>query len=117
MLTNIFIIIIIVDISGVCHADDLGYLFKNMLTPNVEPGSEEDIGIKRFVKLWTNFAKFGDPNPKGNDPVIDIKWKPVTKSEINFLDIGKNLITGLNPEAERMRFWEDILKVNPNSKL
>jgi carboxylesterase type B len=113
MMKNIFGI----EEPGVCHADDLGYLFKNMLTPNVEPGSEEDIGLKRFVKLWTNFAKFGDPNPKGNDPVIDIKWKPVTKSEINFLDIGKNLITGLNPEAERMRFWEDILKVNPNSKL
>jgi hypothetical protein len=33
-----------------------------MLTPDIEPGSDEDVGIKRFVKLWTNFAKFGDPN-------------------------------------------------------
>jgi hypothetical protein len=95
----------------------LGYLFKNMLTPDIEPGSDEDVGIKRFVKLWTNLAKFGDPNPKGKDPVINIKWKPVTKNEVNFLDIGKNLTTGANPEPERMSFWDEILKVNPVSKL
>ncbi|KAJ3638223.1 hypothetical protein MTP99_001625 [Tenebrio molitor] len=113
MMKNIYVI----DEPGVCHADDLGYLFKNLLTPDIEPGSEEDLAIKRFVKLWTNFAKFGDPNPKVKDPVIDVKWKPVTKNEVNFLDIGKDLTTGINPEPERMNFWEDILKVNPVSKL
>lgn len=88
-----------------------------MLTPEIEPGSDEDIAVKRFVALWTNFAKYSDPNPKQKHHVIDVKWKPVTKSEMNFLDIGKKLTTGVNPDQERMAFWERILNIHPNNKL
>ncbi|KAF5276537.1 hypothetical protein FQR65_LT03967 [Abscondita terminalis] len=49
---------------GACHADDVGYLFKNVLTPKIQPGSIEENGMKVFTKFWTTFAKTGNPNPK-----------------------------------------------------
>ncbi|NP_001034534.1 putative esterase [Tribolium castaneum] len=102
---------------GVSHADDLGYLFTNLLTPDIEEGSDEDIAVKRFVKLWTNFAKNGDPNPTEENPLINVTWKPVTRNEMNFLDIGTKLTTGVDPDSDRMAFWQRILKINPNNKL
>nr|CAH64510.1 putative esterase [Tribolium castaneum] len=102
---------------GVSHADDLGYLFTNLLTPDIEEGSDEDIAVKRFVKLWTNFAKNGNPNPSEENPLINVTWKPVTRNEMNFLDIGTKLTTGVDPDSERMAFWQRILKINPNNKL
>lgn len=47
-------------ISGVCHIDDIGYLF-DMSVVNLEVGNEspEMKTIRRMVKMWTNFAKTG----------------------------------------------------------
>lgn len=44
---------------GVCHGDELGYLFHfGVFNLNLDPSSSE-IQIKRkMVKMWTNFAKF-----------------------------------------------------------
>ncbi|KAI7815249.1 esterase, partial [Rhyzopertha dominica] len=93
---------------GAAHADELGYLFKTMLTPQIDPGSTEDLTIRRMTTLWTNFAKYSDPNPKENNPLTDVVWKPVTINEMNFLEIGEELSVGVNPEADRMAFWDSI---------
>ncbi|CAH1376599.1 unnamed protein product, partial [Tenebrio molitor] len=44
-------------VVGCFHYDEIGYLWKNFLTPEIKPGSIEDLSIRRFVRLWTNFAK------------------------------------------------------------
>lgn len=79
-----------------------------MLTPQIDPGSTEDLTIRRMTTLWTNFAKYSDPNPKENNPLTDVVWKPVTINEMNFLEIGEELSVGVNPEADRMAFWDSI---------
>nr|WCC58149.1 carboxylesterase [Pharsalia antennata] len=98
---------------GACHADDLGYLFKNAMTPPLQPGSAEDIAVRRFVKLWTNFAKYGNPTP--NEKELGITWKPVKAGELNFIDIGKDLTSEVDPEPERMQLWKEIFQLNPNT--
>lgn len=101
---------------GVCHGDDLGYLFQvHQVHVEIEPGSPEEIGFRRFVKLWTNFAKNGNPN-NTRDPLTPVHWKPVSK-DLHFLDIGLELTAGSNPESERLRFWDEVLKINPVHKL
>ena len=46
--------------SGVCHADDLGYLFRvGHMDPDLDPESPEAKTRSRLVKMWTNFAKTG----------------------------------------------------------
>ncbi|RZC42621.1 COesterase and/or Abhydrolase 3 domain containing protein, partial [Asbolus verrucosus] len=97
---------------GVAHGDELGYLFKSNISPKLKSGSIEYISVMRFVKFWTSFAKYGDPNP--NDNSNSVKWEPAKKDEFNFIDIGKQLITGVNPEHKPMEFWNEIFKVyNP----
>lgn len=98
-----------------CHADDLGYLFNNALTPAIRPGSIEEEGLQRFTKLWANFARNGDPNPTKQDPLINVTWKPAEKDQVHFLDIGENLTVGVNPEAGRMAFWDEIYSLSPTS--
>ncbi|XP_015838032.2 alpha-esterase like protein E3 isoform X1 [Tribolium castaneum] len=98
---------------GVCHADDIGYLFNHFVTPKITPGSAADIGRSRFVKLWTNFAKFGNPTPDQNDKLLKTVWKPVTKPEIDVLDIGTDLKMVSNPYRERIQFWEKLYSESP----
>lgn len=72
--------------------------------------------MKRITKLWTNFAKRGDPNPTVNDELMNVVWKPiVNEKEVNYLEIGDKLLTGVNPESDRMSFWDSIFRANPNT--
>lgn len=98
---------------GVAHADELGYLWKSLLTPEVTPGSLEHNTIYRMTTFWTNFAKYGNPNPTTNDPVIDVVWKPIETDKFNYLDIGEKLQALVDPEKERMAFWDEIFKTHP----
>lgn len=87
----------------------MGYQFKTFFTPNeIDTDTIEGNTIYRMSKLWTNFAKTANPNPQNYDELIDIKWEPVTVDEINFLDIGSELVADINPDYERIRFWDEI---------
>lgn len=89
-----------------------------MLTPELKPGSLEQITIHRMTKLWTNFARTANPNPTTKDPLIDVIWKPVEKAKFNYLDIGEKLEASVDPAKERMAFWDSIFRSHPaTSKL
>lgn len=96
-------------VNGVCHADDLGYLFTTFSVPKASPGSEAEKYIQRFVKLWTNFARHGNPTPHPEDDVLNkVTWLPVDLNEISVLDIGEDLKQTSFPEEDRVTFWNDI---------
>lgn len=61
-----------------------------------------------MITLWTNFAISGNPNPKKYDPLIDVTWHSVEKDQLHFLDIDSCLKVDVNPEKERMDFWNEI---------
>lgn len=45
---------------GVCHGDELGYLFYfGFFNVNIDPSSSEALTKKRLVRMWTNFIKYG----------------------------------------------------------
>ncbi|XP_049867836.1 juvenile hormone esterase-like [Pectinophora gossypiella] len=87
-------------LEGVCHADELPYLFN---VTNIEiPLTDESRGIvQTFVQLWTNFASTGRPTTDG-------QWKPFTETEQNYYVIGKTQTCVLNENQENMKFWDDI---------
>lgn len=94
-------------IEGACHADDLGYIFKTIYTPNMEPSSPEWNAMETTVKLWTNFAKYGNPTPKFEE--FHVTWKPVEERTLNYMNIGTNhLIMKSNPFPRRMTFWDKL---------
>lgn len=93
--------------SGAAHCDELGYLFNTAFASHkLHKGELEILAVRRFVKLWTNFAKYGNPTPAGND--LNITWKPVDKNEVHYLDIGKELIPSTNPVPDRVKIWNEI---------
>ncbi|VEN60476.1 unnamed protein product [Callosobruchus maculatus] len=99
------------DLPGVSHGDDLFYLFKSFHIGQIKKDSDQDKWIQRFVKLWTNFAKTGNPTPaSGADSVLEgAVWKPVGSKEIdNIFNIDHGLrCTSLDAkERERMTFWD-----------
>lgn len=95
---------------GASHADDLFYLFNAHSLPAIEPGSLEDRCIERMVRLWTNFAKYGNPTPKAKlDGVINVEWPLATREEIKYLEIANDRFDlGKDPEKERMEFWDRL---------
>lgn len=104
--------------SGASHADELGYLFNHADQPEIEPGSLEDTTVRRITKLWTNFAKYGNPTPMNDVELSNIRWKPITKQKLNYLNIDQNLSVGVkdDPETERMKFWDSLYDSYPTAK-
>nr|XP_022909142.1 juvenile hormone esterase-like [Onthophagus taurus] len=93
------------------HYDELCYLFKMFGNSEVEEHSVEDLTIKRMVRLWTNFAKYGNPNGKNvNDDLINVKWNPVELNKFHYLCIDKELTNGISSDEDRVRFWESFYK-------
>lgn len=69
-----------------------------------------------MTRLWTNFAKYGNPNPKKVDELLEIEWKPVADKEYHYLNIDEELSTGVNPDAERIAFWDQLYDDFPEAK-
>ncbi|XP_065167917.1 juvenile hormone esterase-like [Atheta coriaria] len=94
--------------KGTCHVDDLYYLFKSELTPDVAPNSIEENGVQRMTKWWTNFAKYSDPNGLGNDPLLSVKWINSNHNEMQYLEIDKNIRLKSDYHKKYNDFWKSI---------
>ncbi|XP_022828109.1 liver carboxylesterase B-1-like [Spodoptera litura] len=91
-----------------CHMDDLFYIFNSkVLDAKVDMDSKTFQMIDNVTKLWTNFAKYGDPTP---DNSLGVKWNPYTLDKEEYLDIGNDLQTGSAPDRDEFLFWESIFK-------
>ncbi|CAH0591613.1 unnamed protein product [Chrysodeixis includens] len=98
--------------NSVGHAAELPFMFRIKAEDEFCKGSRDSISTRtRVLKLWTNFAKTGNPTPEPHDPALSITWDPITNEEnLNYLSIGAELTKGINPFYERMKFWDDLQK-------
>ncbi|XP_031345677.1 venom carboxylesterase-6-like isoform X2 [Photinus pyralis] len=96
---------------GVCHADELQYLFPvgDSLFPNQKPDELDRRMTDLMTDLWTNFAKYGDPTPELSYNIHN-KWKPVKSvDDMEYYYIaggGAHSAKGLLPE--RTQFWRNL---------
>lgn len=98
-------------VAGVAHADDLFYLFTTFFTPKIVEGSIEDKYVQKFVKLWTNFAKYGNPTPEIDENFNGATWKPVSKDSMDgYFVIDKETKMSENVEKSRMEFWDKVFE-------
>ncbi|CAH0714294.1 unnamed protein product, partial [Brenthis ino] len=91
------------DVPGVCHADDLPYLF-NISCLDIPLTEESENVIRQIVQLWFNFASTGNPSSSG----ISTEWKQFTEKERYYMLIDKDLKCIQNIDEIKMKFWEDI---------
>ncbi|CAH0712840.1 unnamed protein product, partial [Brenthis ino] len=95
------------DLKQASHMDELGYLFKNDLQKGVEVSPQDEKTRERMLRLWTNFAKSGNPTPDENH-YLTVTWLPITKDNLYYLNISNELSLGTNPDKEKMELWEDV---------
>uniref|UniRef100_I3VPE6 Esterase n=1 Tax=Ctenocephalides felis TaxID=7515 RepID=I3VPE6_CTEFE len=119
------------DLPGVCHADDLGYLFRvygdsrgfiKLTIPK-----EGMLTHQRLVKMWSNFAKTGNPlqekanggnaleKKKGDDPLSKVTWEKVDKGNIKYLDITEDEELKMKQfqevEGQRFNLWDKLYEI------
>lgn len=101
--------------NGAAHGDELGYLFT---APRIlyfgvrlnRKDSPELIIKNRMVKMWTNFAKYGNPTPPGIVKFNPV-WERITsEKELMYLDINTNMEMKKNLNAARVEFWDDFFE-------
>lgn len=92
---------------GAMHGEELGYLFaiESLVSMNL---SIADIEVQMscdLVKMWTDFAKTGNPTP---DMLLNMQWLPYIKEEHNTLLIDGDLSLVKNKDKERMDFCDKL---------
>ncbi|XP_043801166.1 juvenile hormone esterase-like [Apis laboriosa] len=102
-------------VSGASHTDDAPYLIYSprLKSDNPDPpavGTKDRITMERMTRMWTNFAKTGNPTSI-KDEFVNVDWKPVTTNDLSYLDIGSKLeILPVLPHILR----DEILSTNKN---
>lgn len=99
---------------GASHADDAFYL--NRFNVGVAPAlpSDHAFTISRImVRLWSNFAKYGNPTPTIFDPIVERTiWPQMTAENNDYLEIGpqfgNNLQVSEHPLRARMDMWNRL---------
>ncbi|PZC76537.1 hypothetical protein B5X24_HaOG200178 [Helicoverpa armigera] len=89
---------------GACHSDEILYLFKGNIWPFPINNNDKKV-IEKMTKMWSNFAKHGDPTPT-NDLLV--KWEPSTKDQLKFLYIDEDLKMGPIPNQDAYQLWKNI---------
>ncbi|XP_044253166.1 juvenile hormone esterase-like [Tribolium madens] len=94
------------EVNGVMHSEELWYLFSRR---DLKRANEPDKLIRRrMVKLWTNFAKFGNPTPD-EDPVLqNTTWPRYQPEDFSYLKIDLDMTIEKNFRSEAMEFWRKL---------
>ncbi|KFB36097.1 cholinesterase [Anopheles sinensis] len=98
-------------LPGAIHGDDLSYLFdvKDLKTEEVPQTSHAITVRNRMLRLWTNFAKYGNPTPTADPILQNTVWSPTSGGTINAaLNIGQNLVLEANPIVARYNQWREL---------
>uniref|UniRef100_A0A182NR34 Carboxylic ester hydrolase n=1 Tax=Anopheles dirus TaxID=7168 RepID=A0A182NR34_9DIPT len=102
---------------GVCHAEELQYLFpiaKDLFLTAIP--TEEELEVRRIItKLWVDFARTGNPTPPGETNSAVPLWPTADRFPLQYLRIGSvnsaseplvAVETGLF--EDRASFWRQL---------
>ncbi|EDW77043.1 uncharacterized protein Dwil_GK22160 [Drosophila willistoni] len=93
-------------VRGVCHADDISYMFYGFLSSKLDRNTPEYRTIERLIGMWTSFAATGDPNCEAIAPV---KWDPLRPGGP---ELCLNIADGLEfiplPESKQFVVWDSF---------
>lgn len=94
------------EMRGVCHGDDLCYIFHSMLSHQAAVGSPEHKVITGMIDIWTNFAANSDPNCES---IKTLKFAPlVNETDIKCLNIGEQFEVKTLPELDKLQIWSSF---------
>lgn len=89
-------------VSGACHGDELAYLFKpNILDSKILPGTKDYATMETLTKIWTDFAKFGNPMPEKS-------WSPISHNNFSYMEINEVLTQRSDFFKSDFEFWKSV---------
>ncbi|XP_026805381.1 esterase FE4-like isoform X2 [Rhopalosiphum maidis] len=94
-------------LKGACHADELSYLFYGRLFGFAPKANSPELKMCRILsKLWTNFAKTGNPNSQD----LSFEWSNTSAEEPKYLSLDGDNTCMVNEllNSSRVHFWEKI---------
>ena len=96
---------------GVCHGDDLLYLFPFVLFafPKALKTENDKLTSHRFLSFISNFAGKNAPGSVNN-----VEWHPTSAENFQVLRIDKELSFGTmeSIKQRRLKFWIDTIDAN-----
>ncbi|XP_030559575.1 esterase B1 [Drosophila novamexicana] len=93
-------------VRGVCHADDLAYMFHTLLSTKLDRASPEYRTIERLIGMWTSFATTGNPNCPQIEPT---QWEPLRPGGSELcLNISEQLEFMPLPESKEFVVWDSF---------
>ncbi|XP_068630895.1 carboxylic ester hydrolase-like [Battus philenor] len=95
------------DFNGASHADELYYLFNNEMNENAYKQERLQKLVFMMTKLWTDFAKTGNPTP---NTAQKFKWLPYTPRGKEYLNINENPSMEAFADKQRVMFWNSLYK-------
>ncbi|KAL7728246.1 hypothetical protein ACLKA6_007352 [Drosophila palustris] len=91
---------------GVCHADDMFYMFYTIPSYKLEKSSPEYRTIENLIGMWTAFANHDNPNCAQTAPV---RWESLEpKAPLKCLNIGRSLQFINMPHMEQLKLWDSF---------
>ncbi|ALC41152.1 alpha-Est1 [Drosophila busckii] len=93
-------------VRGVCHADDLSYMFYTVLSKKLDKSTAEYRTIDRLIGMWSSFASTGNPNCKLIEPC---HWDAVRPGGSELcLNIAEELKFMPLPESKEFVVWDSF---------
>ena len=94
--------------TGVCHGDELFYLFNLRILGLQQPSYKDNLVSNRLVTLWTDFAKYGW-TPKLSHREMP-PWDPFDPDSMRFYRINEHLSLGSAYRQREAYFWSHHLR-------
>ncbi|XP_075986140.1 carboxylic ester hydrolase-like [Anticarsia gemmatalis] len=100
--------------QGASHHDDTLYLFSQSYRfPTITTTSPDSHVVDEMTALWYNFARHGDPNPRGDTPELgSLQWPAMKPSARKYLHRGDQLVVRQNMFEERFKVWEELYPID-----
>ncbi|CAG9793752.1 unnamed protein product [Diatraea saccharalis] len=96
--------------KGVCHGSDAGYTLgidTTKIYGKITPTTSDVLISKRMCKMWTDFAKTGNPTPSTDD-LIPIVWPAYNDKEQSYLVIDEQMRIQHRYEPSKIAIFEEI---------
>uniref|UniRef100_A0A1I7X660 Carboxylic ester hydrolase n=1 Tax=Heterorhabditis bacteriophora TaxID=37862 RepID=A0A1I7X660_HETBA len=92
------------------HCTELTYLFGVSVVFGFRFNDSDKQMIDLMTRMWTNFAKYGNPNgPYEDSTVFNFKWEPASlENHTSFLSISEKCEMRTNYKDKLAEFWKDI---------
>ncbi|KAB0802872.1 hypothetical protein PPYR_05058 [Photinus pyralis] len=94
--------------QDVGHTEELPYLW-NSLGKSIPIHKQDQKMRVRMARLWTNFAKFGNPTPFNDSLLDNVVWPTVdAQGTFQYLNISRILSVSKNPNWDSFTFWKNL---------